>query len=259
MKPARVRVSRVRRHAPDILSVWLDAPAIARVVQPGQFLNVAVGSEYGLLLRRPLSVADVIGDELRVVFKVAGQGTAILAETRTGDTWDVLGPLGRPAPLPRREEVVLVGGGVGAAPLLLLARAAVKVQNRVTALLGATTAAGLFLEREFRALGVKLALSTDDGSRGYWGTVAELAGLRYGSGAQPNRSGAGSVKVFACGPKAMLVELRQRLAGLAVYVFFEERMGCGCGICYCCALPKKGGYIRLCQQGPVVRLDQVEL
>ncbi|MEO0074092.1 MAG: hypothetical protein ABIK43_05490 [candidate division WOR-3 bacterium] len=182
-----------------------------------------------------------------------------LAKTRAGDVWDVFGPLGRPAPVPRKREVLLIGGGIGAAPLLLLARVAMRAQNRVRAFLGARSAPDLFLARDFSRLGVEVEVSTEDGSRGYRGTVVALAECRYG-GTAGSRLGSDKPRVFACGPRAMLAELKSRLPGLAIWGFFEERMSCGCGICYCCALPRKGGgYIRFCKEGPVVRLDEVEL
>jgi dihydroorotate dehydrogenase electron transfer subunit len=244
-----------------VFSLWLEAPDITRRVSPGQFLNVKVSDGVDPLLRRPISVCDVEGDLVRIVFRSVGRGTALLARVRAGDELDVLGPLGRPAPELHHKDVLLCGGGIGAAPLLLLARR-LKRTNRLQVLLGARSKAELLLTREFRALGLAVGLATDDGSAGHGGMVTELAETqckvqngrgRLAISRQPS-------VVFACGPKPMLADLVRRLDPIPVWGFVEERMGCGTGICYCCALPKKGGgHVRFCEEGPVVRLNEVVL
>jgi dihydroorotate dehydrogenase electron transfer subunit len=244
-----------------VFSLWLEAPDITRRVSPGQFLNVKVSDGVDPLLRRPISVCDVEGDLVRIVFRSVGRGTALLARVRAGDELDVLGPLGRPAPELHHKDVLLCGGGIGAAPLLLLARR-LKRTNRLQVLLGARSKAELLLTREFRALGLQVSTATDDGSAGHEGMVTELAETqckvqngrgRLAISRQPS-------VVFACGPKPMLADLVRRLDPIPVWGFVEERMGCGTGICYCCALPKKGGgHVRFCEEGPVVRLNEVVL
>ena len=261
MRPTRCPVFRSRELCEGVLSLWLEAPDIARRVRPGQFLNVKVGSDVDPLLRRPISVCDVQRNRVRIVFRVVGRGTAILARTRTGDELDVLGPLGRPAPDLRSKNILLCGGGIGAAPLLLLGRRLAK-KNRLQVALGARTKAELLLVRELRALGAPVALATDDGSVGYKGMVTELAETECRSQKSEGRvqKGGGQNIVFACGPRPMLADLVRRLDPTTIWGFVEERMGCGTGICYCCALPKKGGgHVRFCEEGPVVRLNQVVL
>jgi dihydroorotate dehydrogenase electron transfer subunit len=208
---------------------------------------------------------------------VVGRGTALLSRVRVGDELDVMGPLGRPAPELRGEEVLLCGGGIGAAPLLFLARR-LKRANRLEILLGARTKAELLLVKEFRALGARVAIATDDGSAGFHGMVTELAEaalsdrgrrgqvkgqrsrVKGHDGGRRSADGGQRLAVFACGPRPMLADLVKRLDPIPVWGFVEERMGCGTGICYCCALPKKGGgHIRFCEEGPVVRLNEVVL
>jgi dihydroorotate dehydrogenase electron transfer subunit len=271
MKPTRCPVIQARELCAGVFSLWLEAPDIARRVRPGQFLNVKVSDGVDPLLRRPISVCDVERNRVRLVFRVVGRGTALLGRARAGDELDVLGPLGRPAPELRHKDVLLCGGGIGTAPLLLLARR-MKRTNRLQVVIGARTKAELLLVREFRALGAPVAIATDDGSAGYKGMVTELVADEIRSqkpecrvqksGVQSPRSrvyGPPSA-VFACGPRPMLADLVKRLDPIPVWGFVEERMGCGTGICYCCALPKKGGgHIRFCEEGPVVRLNEVVL
>jgi dihydroorotate dehydrogenase electron transfer subunit len=198
------------------------------------------------------------------VFRVVGRGTSLLAHVRAGDEIDVLGPLGRPAPELHNKDVLLCGGGIGAAPLLFLARRLERT-NRMRILLGARSRAELLLVREFRKLGAQVAIATDDGSAGFKGMVTELAEAEVRGQKSGNRKSSivnrqSSSVVFACGPRPMLADLVKRIDPIPVWGFVEERMGCGTGICYCCALPKKGGgHVRFCDEGPVVRLNEVVL
>jgi len=220
------------------------------------------------LLRRPISVCDVERNRVRLVFRVVGRGTALLGRVRAGDELDVLGPLGRPAPEVHHKSLLICGGGIGAAPLLFLARR-LRRANPLRVLIGACSKAELLLVKEFRALGAPVALATDDGSAGYKGMVAELAEAEVGG--RKSECGARNVRkrsavgrqplvVFACGPRPMLADLVKRLDPIPIWGFVEERMGCGTGICYCCALPKRGGgHVRFCEEGPVVRLNEVVL
>ncbi len=264
----RYLVVRARELCAGVFSLWLEAPGIARAIRPGQFLNVKVSGGVDPLLRRPISVADVHGNRVRLVFRKVGRGTALLSHTRVGEELDVLGPLGRPAPEMRGQDVLLCGGGIGAAPLLFLARRLAKA-NRVQVFVGARTKAELLLLKEFRATGARVATATDNGSAGHHGVVTELVeddvkGQRSKvKGQSAGRRSAVSGKrlaVFACGPRPMLADLVRRLDPIPVWGFVEERMGCGTGICYCCALPKRGGgHVRFCEEGPVVLLNEVVL
>lgn len=268
MKPTRCKVTDARELCAGVYSMWLEAPDIARRVRPGQFLNVKVSSGLDSLLRRPISVCDVERSRVRLVVRVVGRGTAQLSCARVGDELDVMGPLGRPALELRGEEVLFCGGGIGAAPLLFLARR-LKQANRLEILLGARTKAELLLVKEFRALGARVAIATDDGSAGFHGMVTELAEEEAKSQKPKAKSQSAGrwlavsgerPAVFACGPRPMLADLVKRLDPIPVWGFVEERMGCGTGICYCCALPKKGGgHVRFCEEGPVVRLNEVVL
>ncbi|MDI3281314.1 MAG: dihydroorotate dehydrogenase electron transfer subunit [Bacillota bacterium] len=223
-----------------LVTLTLAAPELARRAEPGQFLLVrtALASSLDPLLRRPFSVCDADPErgEVRIHFQVVGRGTAFLAERRPGERLDVLGPLGRGFSLPRwlrpGEEVLLVGGGAGAAPLPLLALRARAAGLRPVAFLGAATLQALPLAEVLRAAGAEVHLATLDGSAGRRGTVVEaleawLAGRAPATGPR---------LLSACGPRGMLLAVARlaRRFNLPCQVSLEERMACGLGACLGC-------------------------
>jgi dihydroorotate dehydrogenase electron transfer subunit len=241
--------------APSIVSVWLETKSVAARIQPGQFVQVRTNPGDEPFLRRPFSVAQQQRNRIRIVFRTVGRGTATLGQTRPGGNWNLLGPLGKPAPQFSNRDIVLVGGGIGIAPLLFLAERTHR-NNRVHALLGARTRQEVTLRPEFRKLGVKLNLSTDDGSLGTKGLVTDTL-----QSVICNLQSAIAPVVFACGPRPMLRRVNELTKSLESYAFWEERMGCGTGICYGCAVKRANGegYLRFCQEGPVLRMSDIEL
>lgn len=218
--------------------ISLKAPDIAASARAGQFVNL--GWTPGPLLRRPFSVYRAAGDQVEVVLKVVGAGTAQLLAMDVGDRVSCLGPLGHGFEVAAgTREVVLVSGGLGVAPMPLAARQAREAGARVTWVHGARTAEELCSEAE----GDRIVWATDDGSRGIAGTAVAAA---------PD-GGA----VFACGPNRMLSAVAERWPEAQVSI--ETYMGCGTGVCLGCAVPlKRGGYDRACKEGPVYRAADVE-
>ncbi len=235
----------------NIFSVWLENPKSQRKPKPGQFFGVKVPTHHHLLLRRPVSVADFYQNRIRLVIRVVGQGTAAMSQTAKEAKWDLLGPLGKPAPLVRQKDVIVCGGGVGIAPLLYLTKW-LKRNNRVTVILGAKTPSDLILLDNFRKLDLPVSITTENGALGKKGVVTDLIPEVLSRTKKP--------VIYACGPKQMLLPLKQLAGQVTVLGFLEQRMGCGTGICYCCGIKKTiGGYLRVCRDGPVVNLNQVLL
>ncbi len=216
----------------------LHAPEIAATARAGQFVNL--GWSPGPLLRRPFSVYRSEGEQVEVVLKSVGAGTAQLLALEPGDRVSCLGPLGRGFDLPREARtVVLVSGGLGVAPMPLAARQAAGLGMRVTWVHGARSVDELCGEAE----GDRIVWATDDGSRGARGTVV---------GAAPDAD-----VVLACGPNRMLAAVAERWPDAQVSI--ETYMGCGTGVCLGCAVPLvRGGYDRACKEGPVYRAADVD-
>ena len=246
-----------RRRSGPYVTLVMAAPAIADRCQPGQFVEIAVEAP-GTLLRRPLSVARAEGGigggmgTVEVVVGPDGVGSAWLAEVRTGDTLDLVGPLGRAFPLPQRTaSCLLVGGGYGAAPLHFLTEVLVPLGHRVDLIVGASTEATLLHSLEAKRVARTLRTTTDDGSAGQRGRVTDVMQEAVERGSTD--------VVYACGPNAMLAAvsaLGQRL-GVPVRVALEERMACGLGICFTCVIPVRDreGEVQMrrsCIDGPVM-------
>ncbi|MBX6377244.1 MAG: dihydroorotate dehydrogenase electron transfer subunit [Clostridia bacterium] len=270
---APAAVAAVRRGGPGAWELVLaGVPALA-AAEPGQFLHVLCGSVF---LRRPFSIYRVSPDgaAVSVLFRVVGRGTAWLAERRPGDVLDVIGPLGRPFPLPvpageapgtgpaapaaGGATLLLVGGGVGVPPLAFLAARARAAGHRVRAAVGARTAETLLGVEALEAVGAAVAVATDDGSAGRRGTVVELAEDLLRDGLTPT-------VLYACGPMPMLRAVRglALAAGLPAYLCLEEIMACGVGACLGCpvasASPSGPRYLRVCADGPVFEAREVSL
>ena len=212
---------------------------------PGQFLDIRLPERF---LRRPISVCDWDEGSVTVLYKLAGAGTRALADMAPGTALDVLTGLGNGFDTaPGGERPLLVGGGIGAAPLYRLAKELIARGSRPAAVLGFNTAADVFYEEEFRALGAEVILATADGSRGVRGFVTDAV------------QAAGDYSfVYACGPTAMLRALDGAVAGPGQYSF-EERMGCGFGACMGCTCETKNGAKRVCRDGPVFAREEVLL
>ena len=236
-----------REAAPGIFVLAFKAPAIAGSALAGQFVNIKVNEENaGPLLRRPLSIYNINGDEVSVLFNIRGSGTAILSGKKAGDRIDIIGPLGNSFTVDDGfETAILAGGGVGVASLPLLTAALKKNRKQIITYLGARTSDGLvpeFLEN--------VRFATDDGSRGNRGTVVGLLNSELRNG-QILKS-----KIFACGPPAML----QTLSDLALEmnipceVSVESVMACGIGLCQGCPIElvnQEAKYALVCKDGPI--------
>ncbi len=215
-----------------------DASAIRA---PGQFVDLRVE---GAFLRRPISVSDCDGRSVTLIYRVGGGGTRWLSERRAGEALNALTGLGNGFDLSDAGEFpLLLGGGVGAAPLYWLARELRANGARVQAVLGFRTGAEVFCEEEFRALGCRVAVATEDGSRGTKGFVTDVLPERYSA-------------VFACGPSPMLRAV-YRVVRAPAQFSLEERMGCGFGACMGCTCETKGGARRVCKDGPVFRKEEL--
>jgi len=232
-------------------------------VKPGQFVMIRIGSGMEHVLRRPISITAVSEDCLTIVFRVAGKGTKWLSERKPDDGLDVLGPLGKGFPLPPANAgTLIVGGGIGAPPLYLLAERARHLTERLDIVLGFRTAADCFWAEEFAGLG-NLALATDDGSLGTKGTVIDAIKALPAERPEPSPNLKQWDYVYACGPLPMLKAVKRHFDGRSVrgYVSLEQRMACGVGACYGCVCQSsdKSATKRVCADGPVFDWNEVAL
>ncbi len=283
----------------SVFSMWLHT-SIGRLAHPGEFIMVSPLSDIHLLMR-PISICDVKPEArmLRIVWRVAGSETLAFTRIKAGDPIKLMGPLGKGFPLYAAEgkkNIVLMGGGIGAPPLLFLAKALKEKFEKekmpenpipsITAILGYRSAAPdagkafpcnentlptagregdssprllnpLFLKEEFRAYS-EVLISTDDGSAGIHGTVLD-AYKEHFSASPPDL-------IYACGPLPMLSGIKRlsEETGLTAYISLEERMACGIGACLGCVTKtraidshSKVHNARICTEGPVFNAKEV--
>lgn len=211
------------------------------ITSAGQFVNVQLSGKF---LRRPISVCDVNGDELTLVYKVVGKGTKQMSEMQVGDTVDVLSGLGNGYDEAKAgEQVLLLGGGVGVPPLYLLAKRLLKAGKTVSVVLGFNKADEIFFEDEFKALGANVTVTTADGSYGQKGFVTDALPETYDY-------------FYTCGPEPMLKAV-YKATNTSGQFSFEERMGCGFGACMGCSCKTITGYKRICKDGPVLEKEEI--
>jgi len=217
--------------------------------QPGQFLHIKVNDEDDPLLRRPISLQSYTDGVVRLLIREVGIGTQILHGLREGDTMDALGPLGTAfSPIGPGDRVLMVGGGVGVAPLLCSCHAA-DPASEIDFCFGMATAPEIQGIDNFEAdeERVRFHLSTDDGTAGYHGFCTEVAARLLSDGAY--------TKLFTCGPWIMMDKAFRLVeqAGIPAETSLEVQMGCGLGACLACVYETvEGEFIRSCIDGPVV-------
>lgn len=215
---------------------------VSAVTVPGQFINVKMD---GLYLRRPISVCDADGYSVTILYKVVGLGTERMSALCSGAELDVLTGLGNGFDLQcAGEKTLLIGGGIGSAPLYWLARELTAQGKKVTAVLGFNTAGEIFYADEFRTLCSDVVIATADGSYGTKGFVTDaMRGIDYDY-------------FYTCGPEPMLKAV-YKFSKTSGQFSFEERMGCGFGACMGCSCKTITGYKRICRDGPVLRKEEI--
>ena len=241
MKQVIFKVISNEKIAKDVFRMVMEGDTSS--ITCGQFVNIQID---GLYLRRPISVCEVVGDKLTIIYKVVGKGTEVMSNMTEGTELDVLTGLGNGYNLEiSGQKPLLIGGGVGVPPMYQLAKDLVAQGKEVTVILGFNKACEVFYKDEFETLGAKVYVATADGSVGTKGFVthvmATLDDYTY---------------VYTCGPEPMLKAVYNESKTSGQFSF-EERMGCGFGACMGCSCKTKYGNKRICKDGPVLEREEI--
>lgn len=235
--------------AKDIYEMVLEGDIAQEIKEPGQFIHIKLKDE-SMLLRRPISIASHTDKHLTILYKIVGKGTKAMSELKTKDNLDVLGPLGngfKIKNIPDNQNILLVGAGIGIAPLYELSRQLYQQGHTLNVVLSYTKKEEAYYISEFQELG-KVHISTDDGSLGMQGYCEDLiktlpANYNY---------------VYACGPEIVLKFIKKHFEKIDhLYLSLEQRMACGIGACYACDTAKKNK--RICKDGPVFKANEIQL
>ena len=259
--------------APDIYQMIIKSEYIAENARPGQFINIKCCEGINAVLRRPISICDVDKNKnhVTIVYQKRGAGTEFLSRKKTGDTLDLVGPLGGTFDITDKyRNIAVIGGGIGIFPLFFLLKESRSINK--TAFIGFRSKAYSVLIDEYKKYSNDLFISTDDGSLGHKGFITDLFKNRIEQ-----------VKfdiIYTCGPEVMMKKVTQLAleAGLSCQVSLEQRMGCGIGACLACACKIKTKadnnisgdtkasntkdydgwkYKRVCKDGPVFWGEEV--
>jgi dihydroorotate dehydrogenase electron transfer subunit len=246
--------------ARNIWKMKMTAPGVAEQYKgAGQFIQILVDSSWANPLRRPMSISAVEDGKIEIIYKVFGEMTQLLSEKDAGENLDILGPLGNTFKLHDDGSTpILVGGGVGLAPILNMYGEINLSEKDGFLIIGARTGAEHFMEHEPHN---NVLLTTDDGSIGILGTVIPAIEKSLEKATNP--------AIFACGPEQMLKAVQEFAAvhAMPAQLSVESYMGCGIGICQGCVVERVNGsstehsyhekYSLVCIDGPVYQTEEV--
>jgi dihydroorotate dehydrogenase electron transfer subunit len=216
-------------------------------IKPGNFAEILVQGSKDVFLRRPFSILDVDYNERWISFyvKIIGNGTQQLGMVKKGDLVNLIYPLGNSFSLPdENQKVLIVGGGSGIAPFILLGKELLKKRINTTYIIGGKSKKDILLIDEFSKYG-EVLIATEDGSLGEKGFVTDHSIFK--------NTKVRFDKIYTCGPEAMMKAVSgiARSAGTTCEVSLENMMACGFGVCLCCVTPTVEGNKRVCWEGPV--------
>jgi len=239
---------------PKFFRLCLDAELIVKSIKPGQFIHIKVSDGLEPFFRRPFSVYRA-KKYVEILYEPIGVGTRAMSLKKPGDQLDVLGPLGNWFSLPPKgtKQVVMIAGGIGVAPFLVLTDILAKKNYDLILLYGGRTRGHVYPMKEFKANGCKVYVVTDDGSVGAKGRVSEL----YAK-INPDPK---TTAVYTCGPHAMIESVSQftKKHNLWCQASCEEVMACALGACLGCSIETTSGYKTVCYDGPVFDIKEVIL
>lgn len=248
MQTGKYLIAEKRNLARNIYDLTVHCPEIARESKAGQFVHIKIE---GFLLRRPISICEINGKNIRIVYEVRGSGTEALARLNQGDMIDMIGPLGTGFNVDKTKKAIVVGGGIGIPPLLQAA----KEHTICKAIVGFRSATAAILTEDFQHNGADVTVCTDDGSIGFHGFVTQAL--------EEYLKTEKADVIYTCGPSPMLkgvIEIA-RHENIPCQVSLEERMACGVGACLVCKcrLIRSGEEFsaHVCKDGPVFPAEEV--
>lgn len=221
-------------------------------IKPGQFVMLKV-PDRDIFLRRPFSIYDYSKETVTIVYRVVGKGTQSLSETKKNEKTFVLGPLGNGFSIQKRDAYIVITGGIGVAGVHLLMKS---LKNKARLFYGCSSKEELRVIDDIRRFNPEI--STLDGSDGFKGDIVTL--FRKQKKALEGKN----LEIFICGPEGMVKGIRKEIENVKIpcQVLVEERMACGLGLCFGCAIKtidEKEPYKRACKEGPVFDLWQISL
>ena len=241
-----------KKICPKFYHLCLDAKPILKNIKPGQFIHIKVSNDMVPFLRRPFSVHRA-KKYLEILYEPVGIGTDILSARKPGECLDILGPLGNQFNMPPSgtKQVVMIAGGIGVAPFLILSDVLAKKKYELILLYGGKTKGHMFDMREFKKNGCKIYLASDDGSVGVKGYVSKLF--------PKIKLNSQSTALYTCGPRPMMAAVQKfsRERRLYCEASCEEVMACGLGTCLGCSIKTTNGYKTTCQDGPVFDIRKI--
>jgi len=245
-----------QRVTDDTWLMGLRSAEIAKAAKPGQFVMIRVRPGPDPLLRRPFSICGVRDDLFLVLYRVVGKGTNLMTGLREGERMWVLGPLGKGFAVPEKSTSrLLVGGGIGIAPLFFLGQ--FHREKKVTFMMGFRSAKDIVSPERITGEDTSFLVATDDGTKGHPGPVTDL--LEKLLSKNP-----GEVAIYACGPKPMLSKVAEMTMAQRIpcQVSLEANMACGLGACQGCAVKASANsgrsYFHVCKEGPVFEAREID-
>jgi dihydroorotate dehydrogenase electron transfer subunit len=245
-------IANIKLHANYVL-IKMTSQEILPEMLPGQFAEIRVDGSPTTFLRRPISInyVDKVNNEVWFLVQIVGDGTRTLAKVSTGDVVNVVLPLGNGFTIPEKpsDKLLLIGGGVGTAPLLYLGEVLLANNYKPTFLLGARSEGDLLQLEDFKKLG-EVYTTTEDGSAGEKGYVTQHSILNDKQ----------FDMIYTCGPKPMMVSVAKyaKANNIECEVSLENKMACGVGACLCCVENTVDeGHICVCTEGPVLNIKKL--
>lgn len=229
--------------AKDTFEMKLSSNEIYKTAKCGQFINIGLDDQ-SKLLKRPISICEVLDGALVITYKINGEGTKQLSTYKEDKMLEVVGPLGNGYTVVENKKVLVVGGGIGVPPLLELSKKLKENGNEINVILAFRDKDSIFYEERFKELG-KVYVTTDDGSYGYKGNAIAFL----------DENEIGFDYIYSCGPEILLKKLEEKYAGKKGYLSYEARMACGVGLCHGCVKGEK--HYCVCTDGPVFELGVI--
>lgn len=252
----KATIVRFEQLTDENVRLTVTAEEIAAVAKPGQFVMISTAPGKDPYLRRPFSIHQTTaGGQIQILFKVTGRGTGLLAHCKEGEKISIFGPLGHGFDIRKDKVSCLIGGGMGIAPMLFLAKRISRIKKNITSdiiIIGGKERKEVEpLVNDFKQIGMNIICTTDDGSYGRKGFVTEIL---------KGHDLPTETVVYACGPDAMMSAVNDECAarGMECQVSVESVMACGMGACLGCNIPAKNGkYVHVCYEGPVFNAEEL--